>query len=308
MACQSVSCDFSCIAFKHSGGGANCEPCQDLGGAISTCDISAGLENLFHTVGPKLSRRGHEDYRCFYIQNASPTVTLRNMVIYFDGSGRQVPGKRGGTYVAMGVKLQSEIQQIAVTAANPPNNGEYFEISVPGYLPTFKVFYDPNITVWTGNFQTSIRAVTGLSEVVVTSTGTVPNVTFTVDFGGHDTRDSSILGQSQNRLIDLMSVTANTLLYGTATVTPLPVQDGSPTNTIAEVIPTEITPPTGIVFNYYFRGNPVKVGSLQPGDFVPIWIRRTLPIIDPYYGPLARNGQMAKLLDTFSIAAIATSP
>jgi hypothetical protein len=87
-----------------------------------------------------------------------------------------------------------------------------------------------------------------------------------------------------------------------------PTQQGSPVNTTAEIIPDEITTPSGITFNYYFRGNPICVGQLRAKEYLPIWVRRTLPIVDPYYGPLARSGQMAKLQDKFQITVEATSP
>lgn len=322
MDCLPVCCDSSCVAFKHSMGPSNCDPCADLGGLISSCDISTGLDNLFHSIGPKLSRRGHEDYRCFYIQNIHDTATLRNVVIFLDGTGRQAPGKRSGTYVAIGVKLQDEVQQVVVSGPAPPNQGEYFELEVPGYSPTFKVFYDPNITKWIGNFQTAIRAVEGMPEVVVTGQGKIGttaadpavNVTFTINYGGHDSRNEGHKGmneharwmQAARHQIDLVSVVDNTLLNNT--VAPVPIKDGSPVNTIAEVIPDEITSPSGIVFDYYFRGNPIRIGNLKPKEYLPIWIKRTLPIVEPYYGPLARNGQMSKLLDEFDIVVDATSP
>jgi len=296
--CSKVCCDESCIAFKHSAGPLNCDPCQDLGGEISDCDITTGLDNLFHSIGPKLSRRGHIDYRCFYIKNISEVSTLRNVTIYFDGE------KHGGTYVAFGVKLQDEIQTIVVNGPAPPNQGEYFELEIPGYSPPFKVYYDANITKWIGNFQTSMRAVDGLGDVIVTGSGNIGttlanpsvNVAFTINY----------IKQAGRHQIDLAIVLANTLLNNT--VTPVPKKEGSPVNTTAEVIPNEITAPSGIVFNYYLIGNPIYIGNLAPGEYLPIWIKRTLPIVEEYYGPLARSGQMAKLLDGFNIAVVATSP
>jgi hypothetical protein len=313
MTCTPASC--GCIAFKHSAGPSNCDPCNDLGGVISSCDITCDeLDNLFHSIGPKLSRKGHEDYRCFYIKNISDTYTLRNAIIYLSGTGSGVPGHLGGTYVAIGVLLKNEIQQVVVNGLSPPFEGEYFELQVPGYPSTFKVFYSPNITEWVGNFQTAIRAVEGMPEVVVKAVGIVPNVTFTIDYGGHETTNAGEHGtqdhfrwtQASHRLIDLITVVSNNLQG--CTVTPFPVQDGSPVNTVATTIPDEITPPDGIPFNYYLRGNPVRVGDLRPGDFVPLWIRRTLPFPDPAFGALARQGQMAKLLDDFQITIDATYP
>ena len=336
--CLSVCCDKDCIQFVHCGAGqiVACptghqiivpgppcnDPCTDLGGNPSNCAISDGLDNLFHSIGPKLSRRGHEDYRCFYIWNSHPTASLRNVIIFLDGTGRQVPGKRSGTYVAIGVKLQDEIQTVTVTAPAPPRMGEFMKLQVPCYVPDFKVFYDPNITKWIGNFQTAIRAVEGMPEVVVTGEGKIGttkddpsvNVTFTINFGGHVSRNEGHKGmneharwmQAARHQIKLIEVMENTMLN--AIVTPATIQDGSPVNTIAEVIPDEITAPSGIVFDYYFRGNPIRIGDLRPQEYLPIWIRRTLPIVDPYYGAMARNGQMSKLLDSFDIVVEATSP
>lgn len=331
--CLPICCGSDCILFLHSMGipptgcppilfPANCDPCKDLGGPPSLCQISEGIDNLFHSIGPKLSRRGHIDYRCFYIYNMNPIVTVRNVIIFMDGTGRQTPGKRSGTYTAIGVKLQSEIHKVIVTGPAPPREGEFFELQIPCYDPSFKVYYDPNITKWIGNFQTAIRAVEGLSEVVVTGEGTIGetaadpsvNVTFTIYYGGHVSRNEGHKGMDQHRRwmqaarhrIQTPILVQNTLLNNT--VLPQPFQEGSPVKTIAEIIPDEITPPSGIVFDYYFRGNPIRIGDLRPHEYLPIWIRRTLPIVDPYYGPLARNGQMAKLLDDFTIVVEGTSP
>ncbi len=306
--CLPTSCDQSCISFRHSGGLSNDDPCMDLGGEISINAITTGLDNLFHSIGPKLSRRGHVDYRCFYIKNIDSDAVLRNVSIYFTNI------KKGGTYVEMGILLQNEKQRIQVQGVTAPNNGEYFQVAIPGY-DAFNVYYDPNITKWTGNFQTAIRAVDGLQEVVVVGYGIIPttaaqtlDVTFDLNFGGHDTRDGYIHMQAARHDIGLAVISANTLLSGAATVTPSPLLDGSPVNTTAELIPDEITAPSGIPFNTYLKGNPARVGSLLPGEYFPVWIRRTLPIVDPYYGALARNGQMAKSLERFSIAVDATSP
>lgn len=315
MTCIPANCTGeSCIAFRHSAGPSNCDPCADLGGEISQCNITCDeLDNLFHSIGPNLSRKGHEDYRCFYIQNISE-FTLRNAIIYFNGTGSGVPGTRGGTYTAIGVLLISEIQQVVVSGPAPPFEGQFFELQVPGYPSPFQVYYSPNITQWVGNFQTSIRAVEGLSEVVVTAEGTVPNVTFTIDYGGHETTNAGVHGtqdhsrwmQSSNRAIDLITVNSSNLTG--CTVTPLPFLYGSPVNTTATIIADEITPPAGITFDYYFRGNPIRIGNLLPLDYVPLWIRRTLPFPDPAYGAMARQGQMAKILDNFQIVIDATYP
>lgn len=296
-----------CIQFFHSYGDDNCEPCLDLGGPISTCVLSTTVENLFHNIGPNLTRLGHEDYRCFYVMNTSMTDTIRNAIIYMTGT-------RGGTYHALGVFLQNAVQQVVVAGANPPNDGDFFECSIPspgfgvsGWIPNFVVNYSQNITEWVGNFQTALRTVEGMPEVVVTVEGTIPNVIFTINYGGHSTRnigdkgssDHSRWDQAANHFIPLIEISINSLTN--CTVTPVPVLNGSPVNTVAEYITTELTPPIVPIFDYYFRGNPIRIGDLRPQEFLPIWIRRTLPIPTNLNGPLANSTHTALLLESFTI-------
>jgi hypothetical protein len=318
LGCQPGVCsNSSCISFFHSGGGGNCDPCMDLGGAISTCQITSDqLENLFHNIGPNLTRLGHTDYRCFYIMNTSIIESIQNAIVYMDGTGRGSPGLRGGTDHAIGVKLENAVQQVVVMGTQP-NEGEYFECIVSGpvfpYTPQFKVYYDPNITIWTGNFQTAIRTCQGLQEVVVTSQGIVPNVIFTINYGGHSTRNEGTKGSNfhskwdsaSNHFINLIEIMTNTL--SGCTVTPVPVSMGSPVNTTAEMIsnepvpPMNQSPPMSVNFDYYFRGNPIRIGNLRPQEYVPIWIRRTLAAPMPTSGALAGNTHTAKLMEYFTI-------
>lgn len=308
------------ISTYHSGGLFNCDPCKDLGGGISTCPITSGLEHLFPTLGPKLSRKGREDYRCFYIKNDSADAWLRNVSIYLGGkTGRETPGKGGGTYVALGVKLEDAVQKVIVTGPYPPNEGEFFELQIPNY-DSFKVYFDPNITKWVGNFQSAIRAVNGFPEVVVTVVGTVPivatdtlNVVFTVNFGGHDSRNAGRKGmdiharwrQATKHEFETMTVVQNTLTNCVVGVSL--ISAGSPINTIAGGS-SGTSAPAGIPFDYYFKGNPIRLGDFMPGDIMPLWVRRTLPAPTPYAGVLVRSKQTAKLLEEFDVVIEATSP
>ncbi len=86
------------------------------------------------------------------------------------------------------------------------------------------------------------------------------------------------------------------------------MKEGSPVNTIAGITTKQTTPPAGIIFDYYFRGDPIRIGNLKPGDIVPIWVRRTLTKPEPEFGVLARPKQTAKLNDDFVIVIEGTSP
>jgi len=285
------------IEFRHSCGPLNSDPCADLGGEISVFTVGDGIQNLFETLAPKATRLlGHIDFRCFYIINTHPTDTLRNAKVYMEGTGRITPGTRGGSFVMLGIPIVQEIQTVVVTEDFPgafPNEGDFMELEVPGYPPSFKVFYDPNITKWEGNFLKEIRAIEGLHEVRVTATGDVPNVTFTINYGGTDER--CFLGQSRSRTIDTIMVIDDQL--DNASIATFEVQDGSPVNTTAVKIASETIQPPGIIFECPFRGNPKEIGNLRPGDFLPVWVRREIP-----------KGTLLHILDNFTIRVDGTYP
>lgn len=280
------------IQFRHSGGLTNVDPSADLGGEMSIFPLDTPpLNNLFNSLSAEQSREGIEDYRCFYVINVNHTDSLRNVKLWLEQSD-----KYGGSVIALGINLVQEKQQVAIMEDSPgafPNEGNFLELQVPSYTPNFKVYYDPNITKWEGNFQTEIRSVKGLEQVRVTATGEVPNVTFTVDFGGHD--DYATKGQSRSRSIEDIVVVDDSMDNVSASVFEL--VDGSPINTDAPIIANATTPPPGIEFDFPLRGNPKELGNLNPFDYFPVWVRRTVPA-----------GTLAKLTDDFTIRIEGTYP
>ncbi|NIQ13339.1 MAG: hypothetical protein GTO02_02685, partial [Candidatus Dadabacteria bacterium] len=215
----------------------------------------------------------------FYIKNTNATDTLRNAKLWIESN--DVNG-----LISIGINVINEIQKLVVTGTGFPNEGNFFELEVPDYTPTFKVLYDPNITKWVGNFQEEIRGVEGLPEVRVTAEGEVPNVTFTIDFGGEDktaisfspdVKEIKSIGQARSRNISLIEVTMpDGDQLDNATPTPMDFQDGSPVNTEAPLVASVLTPPPGITFSFPLRGNPIELGNLRPGDEVPVWAKRVV--------------------------------
>jgi len=57
------------------------------------------------------------------------------------------------------------------------------------------------------------------------------------------------------------------------------------------------TPPPGITFDSPLRGNPKELGNLRPGDFFPVWVKRTTP-----------EGTLTSALDDFIIRIDGTFP
>jgi|GEM_PF-3717437 len=271
------------IVFTHSGGLANCDPDLDLGGTNSGCalDLTA-LNNLFDDLTPKESREGLIDYRCFYINNTHPTDTLRNAVLYIDSE------KKGGSFIDIGIPAINEIQKLEIQGTKPPNEGEVMTLS-------FAEFGDVTIpyhvipTIWQGNFQTEVRGLDSLAEVIIEYAGEIgfpTDVVFTINFRQ----------QSGSKDISLISVISPTDLGGQSfTVTQY--QQGKPVNTVAVTIADKETAPAGIEFSYPLRGSPISLGNLLPGDSFPVWVRRITP-----------EGTVAHLLDNYILNVEGTSP
>jgi hypothetical protein len=70
------------IQYRLSGGAANADPNASLGGAISANAIGAGAHNLFDQVSGAESAAGDIEYRCFYVRNAHPTLTLQGAKVF----------------------------------------------------------------------------------------------------------------------------------------------------------------------------------------------------------------------------------
>lgn len=81
------------IEFRLSGGAANADPDLSLGGAKSSTEAPA---DLFDDVTSAESAAGDTEYRCFYVHNAHPTLTLQNAVIW-------IVSNTTGNRIAIGV-------------------------------------------------------------------------------------------------------------------------------------------------------------------------------------------------------------
>jgi hypothetical protein len=254
------------IVFYHSGGATNNDPELDLGGDVSTYVVGS---NLFDDVSREQVRYGnYVDYRCIYIYNTNLTDTLFDSILYIDSE------RVGGSYLELGVSLQNEIQKLIFTGT--PAEGNNITLVVDGQQVT--VDYYLNTTQWQGDMQTKIRGIDNLQDVIVEVGGTVPNVTFTVNF----------IGSACCRQFALTGYTSNNLLN--TTFTAIEQQAGGPIKTTSPTIATKIQTPTGVQFSYPLLGSPIQLGNLRPGEGFPLWIQRTTPM-----------GSLAKIDDNLTI-------
>lgn len=244
------------IICYHSGGASNNDPELDLGGTMSSFQLSPiSYNNLFDDVNSATSIAGITDYRCFYIFNNHPTESLKNAKVWLEYD------KPSGSYIEIGVERKDEIQ--VVTFTGKPAEGDSIIIYVDGNECNIR--YNINTTIWQGNFQNEIRGINGFEDVIVNVAGQVPNVVFTVNF----------LGTSGSTEIPLMSTFVNNLQN--TTVGYMQIQNGGPVNTTAPTIATKLHSPSGVDFKLYLRGNPIPLGDLKAGTGFPIWIKRITP-------------------------------
>lgn len=253
--------NYSDIKFYYSNGDTtppNCNAALSLGGERSTCELT----DLFGDLTSTQSRRGLVDYRCFYVKNTHLTETLREAKLYIDFE------KKSGSFIDLGIARQDEVQKIQFTGLQPPAEGDYILIDIPGYVTGLQVDYHVNQTIWQGRMQTEMRSVDGLGGVIVSVAGSIghpTDIVFTVQF----------VGEAKSHAIDPMTVDVTNLSDQTALVST--TTNGLPINTETVTIDNFLIAPAGVEFNYPLRGNPVELGNLRPGDELPIWVRRTTP-------------------------------
>lgn len=70
------------IEFRLSGGAANADGNAALGGEISANAVSGALHAFFDRVTGAEAAAGDVEYRCLYVRNGHPTLTLYGAVVW----------------------------------------------------------------------------------------------------------------------------------------------------------------------------------------------------------------------------------
>jgi hypothetical protein len=120
------------IQTRLSGGSANGVPPNSIGGAVSSNIVPP---NLFYDVPAADSVTGRVQYRCIYVYNTNPTLTLENAVAWLQANG-------GGTLaIGRGVATVDNVETAVgnentapagVTFSTAPNEGAAISLgSIP---------------------------------------------------------------------------------------------------------------------------------------------------------------------------------
>lgn len=74
------------IKFFLSGGTSNTDGDDSLGGAISTTEVSPSVNELFDVVSGNEAQAGDIEYRCIYIKNDHPSLTLFGALVFIQNN------------------------------------------------------------------------------------------------------------------------------------------------------------------------------------------------------------------------------
>jgi hypothetical protein len=239
------------IEFLLSGGTNNSDPKKSTGGGPSSFPILGSLNNLFPDITSEEASAGKVDYRCFYVKNSGSSVTLYETEI------RVSAQNLGGSYVELGIANSTDIQRIDVTGS-----------SITG-TAVLKLGSSPISVNWGSSpfgFEASLRNALSYAGFAAEVSHSISGNTasFTVTFSGiNDNRSWPTLQVQENNLTGT----------DTPTITIRKISDGRPINSSAPSIVTDQSPPSGV----NFQSGSILVGRIGPGDFAPVWARRTTP-------------------------------
>ena len=251
------------IKLFYSGGITNSNPDLCLGGEMSTTFFLTN--RLFDSVTSIQSSSGYTDYRCVYFYNLNSTDTLYDAKVYISNE------ISGGSDVVIGLEINNERQDIYITNATSVATGsfilQYYDYFNDSEIQ-FTVNHNPNITTWATNLQNSIRAISGLEEIIVIGSYIGSTAYFQITFGG----------TARYRYYEVLQFVSSSqsFLDVNSSFTIQKIIDGGPKLKTAIEVNDDTTSPNNVTFAPTSVSYPIEIGDLKPLEFYPIWIKRTV--------------------------------
>lgn len=268
------------IKLFYSGGAGNNDPDASIGGDISNIPLTS--TRIFDLVTSSQATSGVTDYRCMYFNNISEVDSLHNSIVYIESQTEL------GAEVAIGVESFDERQDVYVTNAKSVSSGSFTMRHYDFFTDSdidFSVDMNPDISVWASNFQSAIRAVTGLDTVTVNASYYGTTAQFSVLFGGN------VSGKRYYESLTLVSLSQSFLDVGSS-LSVIEVFKGSPKLKVAEEISSEITMPANISFIPTSMSSPINIGEFKAGEFFAVWVKR---VVAAGTAPMENDGFRIKI-------------
>lgn len=241
------------INFLLSGGALNNKPNRSLGGPASTFPVVGTTNSLFSDVTTEEAQVGKTDYRCFYIKNSSTTDSLFNASVFIFSE------KFAGSSAQIGVSFDTDEQEIRITGV------------VSSGFVLFKYKQQQISVVWDGANNFAANLLAGLHSIGLTGAEVTPIISSAIN------RFRIVFKQPNNfRNHPLLDIYSNSLEGNTKPVIEVrKINEGKPINSIAPLIEAETIIPSKVQFLDTSPTEKINLGTIGPGDFVPIWIKRT---------------------------------
>jgi hypothetical protein len=244
------------IAFFMSGGPSNRDPSRCIGGYPSNYEVSNGINGLLSNIDAEAALFGKTDYRCFYVANKSEENTLYGTSLHFELEDY------GEIQLDLGVVKNTESQVISV-------NGTVFFGSVLLSFEgeQFTVVWDGSPNAFAASLTAALLSI-GLEGALVSRSSSSNSHKFTVIFRG----------QLDNKVYPLIQLISNDLEGPSKPVVSIARQTGGrPINSVAPLLATPEVVPHNVRFVSTSPESKLFVGTLSPGDYMPVWIRRIVP-------------------------------
>lgn len=247
------------IVMVLSGGAGNSDARHSLGGDPSGFPVPLPPKNnLFGNITEEQALSGYVDHRCVYFFNHSTTTTLAEAKLFV------YQEVEGGADIALGFIARNDIQRILISGE--PSGGKFdLEYTDEEGIHVVQVPFDPDVNAWAATFSLALNSETPLRGASVAGIKGPHSTMFTV----------SMTEQDGLRYHQIMKVGSNSL-GGNPTITVSKVSDGSPINALAPLLSSELAIPPGVVFYTPTINEPLAIGTLRPGDGLPVWIKRVV--------------------------------
>ena len=272
------------IVFLYSGGTSNFNPKKSLGGLKSVYEIPPVLDNLFSDASEKETQTGITEYRCIYVQNNSETIPYYSIELYFDDS-KSTPNN-----LSLGLNFSNDTQNLVISG-NVVSG--YFTLGIYGET-TYNIDYNSAPSVFAENIQFALNDALGAGSIGVSVliNGTTGSIGGSVLSNATNYLSFSItfFGKFSKKSQPLLIVVTNNLILSNSSAPIISISKmyyGTPINNDAEQIGNSLSKPPNINFYNPTLDNKRLVGDLLPGEYFPVWIKRT---IKAGVGPLPLAG------------------
>lgn len=249
------------IEFFLSGQSGNSDPNNSIGGTISNFPVIGSVNNLFADVTSAETETGKTDFRCFYVKNSSTEDSLFNSNIFIYSQ------RESGSLVQLGIEKQTDNQQIKVVGPPVITGTVIFKYK----QQQINVSWGGSPTAFATNLAFGLSSA-GIIGVEVSHSGSSMNHVFDLLFKGpSDYRNHPKLEVFSNNLTAVSK----------PIVTVTKTQEGKPINSTAPLLAAETIIPSNVEFYESSSSQKIQIGTLKPGDFFPVWIKRfTAPNTD----------------------------